>query len=257
MDQVLEKKNRVFLGLDISTKTVGVTIASETDGDLKIMQVTHLRPKIPTKIKGIEALFMKSSIITEELNKYKSYGITNVVIEEPLVGSNNSETVATLLRYNGMISQSVYNVLGVVPEFISSYDARKYACPHLMAVRKFNKKGEVYPLTKVRRSIKKNELVLFGQYPFDCAKKLILWNYVSEKYPYIEWQYDKNGELKDENFDASDSMICVLGYISKEKYCDTVPEIISVNEIKRQDGGVTVKYVTRFCDQTFEKNIDL
>lgn len=257
MDQVLEKKNRVFLGLDISTKTVGVTIASETDGDLKIMQVTHLRPKIPTKIKGIEALFMKSSIITEELNKYKSYGITNVVIEEPLVGSNNSETVATLLRYNGMISQSVYNVLGVVPEFISSYDARKYACPHLMAVRKFNKKGEVYSLTKVRRSIKKNELVLFGQYPFDCAKKLILWNYVSEKYPYIEWQYDKNGELKDENFDASDSMICVLGYISKEKYCDTVPEIISVNETKRQDGGITVKYVTRFCDQTFEKNIDL
>lgn len=257
MDQVLEKKNRVFLGLDISTKTVGVTIASETDGDLKIMQVTHLRPKIPTKIKGIEALFMKSSIITEELNKYKSYGITNVVIEEPLVGSNNSETVATLLRYNGMISQSVYNVLGVVPEFISSYDARKYACPHLMAVRKFNKKGEVYSLAKVRRSIKKNELVLFGQYPFDCAKKLILWNYVSEKYPYIEWQYDKNGELKDENFDASDSMICVLGYISKEKYSDTVPEIISVNETKRQDGGITVKYVTRFCDQTFEKNIDL
>ena len=257
MDQVIEKKSRVFLGLDISTKTVGVTIASEADGDLKIMQVTHLRPKIPTKIKGTEALFMKSSIITEELTKYKSYGITNVVIEEPLVGSNNSETVATLLRYNGMISQSVYNVLGVVPEFISSYDARKYGCPHLMAVRKFNKKGEVYSIDKIRRAIKKNELVLFGQYPFDCAKKLILWNYVSEKYPYIEWQYDKKGELKDENFDASDSMICVLGYISKEKYGDATPEIIAVTETKRQDGGITIKYVTRFCEQTFEKNIDL
>jgi len=248
---------RVFLGLDVSTKTVGVTIASESeDGEIKILLVTHLRPKIPIKIKGTEALFMKSDIICSNLHKYKEYNITNVVIEEPLIGSNNSMTVATLLRYNGMISQSVYKIFGVVPEFISSYDARMFACPQLMAIRKFNKKGDIYPINKIRNAIKKNELVLFGQYSFDCAKKLILWNYVSEKFPYIEWQYDKNNNLKEENFDASDSLICVLGYISMEKYKDTKPTIIVATEDKTEN-GVIFHYTTRFCGQEFNKIIEL
>ena len=252
-----EKQKRVFLGLDVSTKTIGVTVASENEnGEMKILLVTHLRPKIPTKIKGTEALFMKSSIITEELIKYKDYGITNVVIEEPLIGSNNSGTVATLLRYNGMISQSVYNILGIVPDFISSYDARKYACPHLMAVRKFNKKGDTYPASKIRKAITKNELVLFGQYPFDCAKKLILWNYVSEKFPYIEWQYDKNNNLKEENFDASDSLICVLGYVSKEKHENEIPKIVSYKEWGC-DNDTIFEYVVEFCGQTFNKKISI
>lgn len=256
MDQLTEG-NRVFLGLDVSTKTVGVTIAKEDGDNVKILLVTHLRPKVPTKIKGTEALFRKSSIICDELVKYKEYGITNVVIEEPLIGSNNSNTVATLLRFNGMISQSVYNILGVVPEFISSYDARKFACPHLMAVRKFNKKGEVYPVEKIRAAIRKDELVLFGQYSFDCAKKLILWNYVSEKYPYIEWQYDKKGDLKDENFDASDSMICVLGYISKEKHGDEIPHISDRSEIKRENGSTLFEYDVVFCGEKFHKIIEV
>jgi hypothetical protein len=43
------------------------------------------------------------------------------------------------LRFNGMISKSVFDTLGVVPDFISSYDARKYSFPELMSVRKFKK----------------------------------------------------------------------------------------------------------------------
>jgi hypothetical protein len=48
------------------------------------------------------------------------FNITTVVIEEPLLQSNNVNTVATLLRFNGMISKSVFDTLGVVPDFISS-----------------------------------------------------------------------------------------------------------------------------------------
>jgi hypothetical protein len=55
------------------------------------------------------------------------FNITTVVIEEPLLQSNNVNTVATLLRFNGMISKSVFDTLGVVPDFFSSYDARKYS----------------------------------------------------------------------------------------------------------------------------------
>lgn len=251
------KIDKVVMGLDVSTKTVGVTVASVTEeGDINIIQVTHLRPKIPTKIKGTEALFMKSDIISEELRKYKDYGITHVIIEEPLIGSNNSQTAAILLRYNGMISQSVYSILGVVPEFISSYDARKYGFPQLMAIRKFNKHGDEYDLKKIKHAIKKDELVLFGEYPFDCAKKLILWNIVSEMFPNIHWQYDKNGELKNENFDASDSLVCVIGWLNKLKYEGQEPVIKTFDE-KTTENGVVITYVTEFCGSTFAKTIEL
>ena len=246
----------IILGLDVSTHCIGVTIASENDGELKILNVTHLRLKIPTKIKGTEALFKKSQLFTNYLEKLKEFNITKVVIEEPLIGINNSLTVSTLLRFNGMISQSVYQKLGVIPYFISSYDARKYAFPELMAVRKFNKKGDMYPTSAIRKSIKKNELVLFGNYAWDCMKKLILWNKISELYPNIEWVYDKNGELRDENFDASDSLICVMGYTNMNKYKNSEPIITSYHE-KEDDNEVIFEYEVNFCDNTYEQTITL
>jgi len=244
---------KIIMGLDVSTKTVGITIAKVTDLDkVSVIQVTHLRPKIPTKVKGTEALFMKSAIMAEELRKYKSYNITDVVIEEPLIGSNNAETAAILLRYNGMISQSVYDILGVVPEFISSYDARKFGFPQLMAVRKFNKRGESYDPKKIEKALKKEELVLFGEYPFDCEKKHILLNMVNDIFPNIQWQYDKKGELKTENFDASDSLVCVLGFVNKLKYADDVPTIVSWERKNNR-----FNYVTEFCGNQYMKTIEL
>lgn len=249
------RKPRVILGLDVSTRCVGITLASLTDGgEPNILLVTHLRPKIPTKIKGTEALFMKSKIIGDELAKYVEYGVTDVVIEEPLIGSNNANTAATLLRFNGMISQSVYDKLGVVPTFISSYDARKFACPQLMAIRKYMRNGEIQENKKIEQALKKDDLVLFGEYPFDCAKKLILWNIVSDRYPKIEWQYKANGDLKDENFDASDSLICVLGFIGMEKYDGTEPKVTEWN-IDDEKGIAT--YTTEFCGQTFKHKLTL
>lgn len=248
--------NRVIMGLDVSTHCIGMTIAKFNGDTVTPIHITHLRPKIPTKVKGTEALFMKSDIFNEELEKYSGLGITDVVIEEPLIGSNNSLTVSTLLRYNGMISQSVYSKLGIVPVFISSYDARKYAMPELMSIRKFDKKGEIYTISKIRSALKKKELVLFGSYPYDCAKKHILWNYISELYPNIEWVYDKDGKLKDENFDASDSMVCVLGFANKEKFNSDEPVITETKE-ESVNGVNVIRYTVSFCGQEFHKSIEI
>lgn len=248
---------KIILGLDVSTHCIGISVAEYGNGDLRLIDVTHLRPKIPTKIKGMESLFMKSSIFREKIETYKDFGITDVVIEEPLVGSNNIETVATLLKFNGMVSQTVYDIFNVVPVFISSYDARKYAYPELMAVRKFNKKGEVYPLKKIEAAIHKNELVLFGAYPFDCEKKLIMWNRVSELFPDIEWIYDSKGGLKNENFDASDSMVCILGYVNKLEYGGTEPEIVGSTTTENEDGSVRIEYTVSFCGNEYKKTIEL
>ena len=56
----------------------------------------------------------------KNISEYTDKKITDVVIEEPLLSSNNINTVATLLRFNGMIADAVYNTLGLVPIFISS-----------------------------------------------------------------------------------------------------------------------------------------
>ena len=132
--------NKIALGLDVSTTTIGICLLLEDDSDYgKIIELTHIAPKVSSKIKGIEQLFLKKKIFEEFIKKYKNFNIDTVVIEEPLLRSNNANTVSTLLRFNGMISECVYNTWGIVPEYISSYDARKYAFPELMTVRKYGK----------------------------------------------------------------------------------------------------------------------
>lgn len=256
-----ENKIRIILGIDISTTCLGVSLARYDGKDIEILKISHVKPKVPRKIKGTEALFLKAKQFKEEfIEQYKDFGLTDIVIEEPLPNSQNNNTVTTLLRFNGMISQSIYEATGIVPKYITSYDARKYGFPELMAIRKFNKNGEAYSIDKIRKALKKNELVLWGGYSWDCQKKLILWNKISEMFPNIQWQYNKQGELKTENFDASDSFVCVLGYINKEKYENTTAKIIEYKEdnIKTNNINITrFKYKVDFCNKVFEKVIDL
>ena len=120
-------------------------------------------------------------------------GITKIIIEEPLINSNNIRTVATLMRYNSFITRTIYNVLGIIPIFISTYNSRKFAFPDLVAE---NKKGRK---------------VLFGNYEVGCDKKNIIWQQVSNKEPHLTWAYTRNNTLKKENYDMCDAYTCVLG----------------------------------------------
>ena len=248
-----EKDIRIILGIDISTACLGVSLAKYDGKEIEILKISHVKPKISKKIKGTEALFLKAKQFKEEfIEKYKDIGLTDIVIEEPLPNSQNNNTVTTLLRFNGMISQSIYEATGIVPKYISSYDARKYAFPELMAVRKFNKKGEQYDEKKIKRALKNNELVLYGDYPFNCEKKYIVWNKISEKYPNIEWIYNKKNELITENFDASDSLTCILGFINKEKWGEENFEIID----NRTENNI-IFYTTKIGDIIINKRLTL
>ena len=151
-----------------------------------------------------------------------------------------------------MISDCVYNVLGIVPEYISSYDARKYSFPELMAVRKYDKNGEKYKDKKIYNSIRKNNFVLFGAYPWDIDKKTIIQNKVSELFPNINWLYDKNNELKKENFDACDAYVACLGYLNKEKYGELD---VTASNIKKEEGKIT--YLKHFWDREEKQTISL
>ncbi len=166
-----------ILGLDISTKTIGWALFDVNSS--KLLELTHFSPKIkPQPEDKIEELLKKAEAFKKHLEDYKDVGITRVVIEEPLLNSNNIYTVGTLLRYNTMILKSCYEILGLVPTFISTYNARKYAFPSLVGK---NDKG-------------KN--VLFGGLPKDIDKKHIIWENVNTVCPEVKWLYGKNGQLK-------------------------------------------------------------
>lgn len=208
-----EIKNNLILGLDVSTKTIGIALFEDNNGagDLKLLH--HVTPKVkPEPENKMAELFEKARIFeTEFLNDYVNVGIGRVIIEEPLLQSNNVYTIATLLRFNGMIARSVYETLGVIPEFISSYDARKYAFPELMGVRKTKKDGT----PRTEKEIEKSEPVLFGGYDYDIDKKMIIWELVSDLEPQITWLYDKKNKLKKENFDMTDAFTATIGWMKK------------------------------------------
>lgn len=188
------KNSPKVLGLDISTKTIGWSLFDIQSGEL--LELTHIspRPKLKTEDKLLE-LILKSEIFGEKLKQYVNLGIVKVIIEEPLLNSNNVYTIQTLLRFNSFVFKEIYNILGIVPEFISTYNARKFAWPELVQE---NDKGKH---------------VLFGGLPKDIDKKMLIWEKVAKREPQITWHYTKNNTLKKENFDQTDSYTCVLGYM--------------------------------------------
>lgn len=192
----LENRPKV-LGLDVSTKTIGWALFDMQTKEL--LELTHVSPvPKPKKENKIEELIEKALIFRAKLERYKDLGITKVIIEEPLLNSNNINTVGTLMRYNTLITKEIYDCFGIVPDFISTYNSRKYAFPELV---KPNDKGKH---------------VLFGGYPKDCDKKEIIWKLVAKKEPQINWQYTRNNTLKKENFDQTDAYTCVLGKMRQD-----------------------------------------
>jgi RNase H-fold protein (predicted Holliday junction resolvase) len=189
------KSSPKVLGLDISTKTIGWALFDIVTQEL--LELTHVspRPKVDKDEDKIKELLLKSEIFAEKLKEYKNLGIVRVVIEEPLLNSNNVYTIQTLLRFNSFVFKEVYNILGIVPEFISTYNSRKFAFPEL-----------------VQENDKKKH-VLFGGLPKDVDKKMIIWDKVAKREPQIKWHYTKNNTLKKENFDQTDAYACVLGFM--------------------------------------------
>ena len=190
------KNSPKVLGLDISTKTIGWALFDIKTQEL--LELTHISPR-PKMEKDeddkLKELLLKSEIFAEKLKQYKDLGIVRIIIEEPLLNSNNIYTIQTLLRFNSFVFKEIYNIMGIVPEFISTYNSRKFAFPELV------------------QENDKKKFVLFGGLPKDVDKKMIIWEKVAKTEPQITWHYTKNNTLKKENFDQTDAYTCVLGFM--------------------------------------------
>jgi hypothetical protein len=194
------KNSPKILGLDVSTRTIGWALFDIQSEEL--LELTHISPRPKKKEhedNKMHELILKSEVFRTKLSSYQGLGIVNVVIEEPLLNSNNIYTIQTLLRFNTLICKEIYDILGIVPEFISTYNSRKFAFPELV------------------RENDKGKYVLFGGLPKDIDKKHIIWELVAKKEPQIQWLYTKNNTLKKENYDQTDAYTCVLGYMKSKE----------------------------------------
>lgn len=192
------KNSPKVLGLDVSTKTIGWALFDIQSKDL--LELTHISPIVKEKTEDkVQELLLKANVFKTKMIEYKNIGITKVVIEEPLLNSNNIFTVGILLRFNSFITKIIYDELGIVPEFISTYDSRKFTFPELV------------------RQNDKGKFVLFGGLPKDIDKKQIVWDLVAKREPQINWLYNKKNLIKKECYDMSDAYTCVLGKMRELK----------------------------------------
>jgi hypothetical protein len=192
------KNSPKVLGLVVSTKTIGWALFDIQSKDL--LELTHISPIVKEKTEDkVQELLLKANVFKTKMIEYKNIGITKVVIEEPLLNSNNIFTVGILLRFNSFITKIIYDELGIVPEFISTYDSRKFAFPELV------------------RQNDKGKFVLFGGLPKDIDKKQIVWDLVAKREPQINWLYNKKNLIKKECYDMSDAYTCVLGKMRELK----------------------------------------
>jgi short-subunit dehydrogenase involved in D-alanine esterification of teichoic acids len=95
--------------------------------------------------------------------------------------------------------------------------------------------------------------VLFGAYPYDVDKKAVMMNKVDEMYPNIDWIRNANGEIKKENYDACDSLVCALAYVNTNRHGVESPQIITSMITQEQNQNTVINYTMRMWGSDYEK----
>jgi hypothetical protein len=181
--------------LDVSTTNIGSALWNSRG---KLIELKHLELKLSKNVSIEDRDIHKAEIFRKYITEYKERilnelngEITEIILEEPLGGSNNSNTVSLLYGFNGICRYILYKTFDIYPKKISVYDSRKLFCNELVHLEK-----------------RKGELVEVLSFPpeYIKEKKLYIWKKVCKLEPQIEWFYKKDSnEPKDMCFDMSDS----------------------------------------------------
>ena len=191
---IMIPKDRVFVSFDISTSCIGVSIFNEN------FELTSVKALKMTTNKDCQddPEIIKGDGFKKFVEELKIYEIIDIFVEEPLVKSNNVYTVNKLLKFNGICSYILRDVLGIIPKFMSVDEVRRIFCPEM-----------------TEYDAKKNKFTLkFKSRKID--PKTYIFEKISKDYENISWLFNKNGKLKTENFDITDSI--ALAKSSFKKY---------------------------------------
>jgi hypothetical protein len=191
---IMIPKDRVFVSFDISTSCIGVSIFNEN------FELTSVKALKMTTNKDCQddPEITKGDGFKKFVEELKIYEIIDIFVEEPLVKSNNVYTVNKLLKFNGICSYILRDVLGIIPKFMSVDEVRRIFCPEM-----------------TEYDAKKNKFTLkFKSRKID--PKTYIFEKIAKDYENISWLFNKNGKLKTENFDITDSI--ALAKSSFKKY---------------------------------------
>jgi len=185
--------------LDVSTTNIGCALWNDKG---KLIELKHLELKTDKNVNIDDRIIHKAEMFSKYAIEYREHilnelngEIIHIVVEKPLGGSNNANTVSMLYGFNGIVVYILYKIFNVYPKNISVYDSRKLFCNEL--VHKEKRKGEIV------------EVLSFPP-EYIKEKKLYIWEKVHKLEPQIKWFYKKDGTLKDINFDLTDSY--AVGY---------------------------------------------
>jgi len=181
--------------LDISTTNIGMTLWSNKG---KLIELKHLELKTdkttPVENRDIykAEIFRKYVMEFKERVLYELNGeIIHIIVEEPLGGSNNANTVSLLFGFNGICRYILHAIFNIYPMKISVYESRKIFCDELVKITYV--KGQ-----------RKETLSFPPEYIKE--KKLYIWKKICSLEPQIEWFYKKDKVTpKPMCFDMSDS----------------------------------------------------
>mgnify|MGYP003135642176 CR=1 FL=1 len=176
----------MILGVDVSTSITGFAVVA--DGQLVYYDSIDLR-----KHKNV---FDKTIAIKEKiLDLYEMYQLNNddtssagfgdskfpiehIYIEQPFTffnsGGSSAKTMATLQKFNGIVSWILFEVFEIRPEFIGATSARKQVG------------------IKVSRGQKAKQVVL---------------KHLLDTEPAFKIEYTKHGNPKPESYDRADAII--------------------------------------------------
>ena len=191
----------MILGVDVSTSITGLAIVA--DGSLVYYSSVDLR-----KYKNV---FEKGVVLKEKIvDLYEAYQFSNeefflgnskypiehIYIEQPFTffnsGGSSAKTMATLQKFNGIVSWFLYEIFEMQPNYVLAQSARKTVG------------------IKVPRGEK--------------AKAVVL-KYLLDTEPAFNVEYTKQGNPKPESYDRADAIIVAkAGYIIEQERENADPE---------------------------------
>jgi len=191
----------MILGVDVSTSITGLAIVA--DGSIVYYDSVDLR-----KYKNV---FEKGRILKEKIvDLYEAYQFSNeefflgnskypiehIYIEQPFTffnsGGSSAKTMATLQKFNGIVSWFLYEIFEMQPNYVLAQSARKTVG------------------IKVPRGEK--------------AKAVVL-KYLLDTEPAFNVEYTKKGNPKPESYDRADAIIVAkAGYIIEQERENADPE---------------------------------
>lgn len=189
----------IILALDVSTSNIGVCVYDTEES--KILLLYSVKPEYDKKsthtdlekylAKGNSSIVAISPIIEQ-------YSVEKIVVEEPLLNSNNQKTAKILELFNEYLTHSLKVKYNLPIEFITVNNARKQAFPNILC----DVKGK-----------------LFGGFPkeihgvaFKDLRKASILFCVSKHTPTVSWHLNRNYAIAATNFDIADAATVAIAY---------------------------------------------